>query len=523
MSLRFKSFIIIISFIIVISVFFAVSYYHVFLNYSRDIEGRFAEDSIERINTSLNIEIKDFAFICSSFSDWIKTFDFINNPNAKYINDNLKKSDYENFGFDFVAIADLDGNIIYADSYDYLLKLGLKSIIRNIFNNNTIKEASRNIEEVSGIINIKDEAYIISFNTVKKNKDSINPNGYFIAGRNIKNSNIFKVKYDPDYLSFSLFADENKATDFNEIRAEVLLDDLAIRQETELKGLHSYHLVRDISGKPSILLTLYQKSNISDISRKTTIFIIYTSFAVIIILISVFILVFEKFVVSKIAKLNENINMFISGNKYDLSLFDKRNISKTDDEIDNLSGNVQKILRMINYRYSSEKIYTGIANDFLKIDYEKSKIISFINSSLEKIGSFTGADRAFIGLIDECMETASAIYEWNAFGIEPLNDKFSTYPFENIKSILDILPEEGVSHLKSADEFNDTQHEVMKLFKYLNVKSFIAVNLYKNNENQTAFLFINTDIEEKLWHDEEIELLKNSASIFSKALYLIHK
>ena len=137
MTLRFKSFVIAISFIIVLSVFFSVSYYYVFLSYSRDVEARFAEDSIERIYTSLNLEIKDFTYICSSYSDWVRTYNFVENPDSEYINENLKESDFENFGFNFVAIADLQGNVLYADSYNYLLKLGLKSIIRKIFNNNS--------------------------------------------------------------------------------------------------------------------------------------------------------------------------------------------------------------------------------------------------------------------------------------------------------------------------------------------------------------------------------------------------
>jgi sensor domain CHASE-containing protein len=523
MSLRFKSFVIIISFIIALSVFFTANYYYVLLNYSRDIEERFAEDSIERINTSLNIEIEDFAFKCSSFSDWVKTF--INSPNKKYINNNLKEFDYENCGFSFVAIADLKGDIIYADSYDYPLKAGLKSTIRDIFNNNVIKEAAKNLEAVSGIINIGDEVCIISFNTIMGNKDSAGPSGYFIAGRNIENANIFKVKYGSDHLSFSLFADDARSSYFNEIRAEVLLDDLAIRQDDELRGLHSYHLVRDISGKPSILLTLYQQSNIFDISRKATIFIIYTSIAVIIVLISVFILIFEKLIVSKVTKLNEDINMFMSGSRYEQDQPGRKNINKTDDEIDKLGENVQKVLGIINYRYSAEKLFTGMINEFLKMDYKNENIISFINTSLGKIGGFTGADRAFIMIKDDRMETISIKYEWDAYGIEPLIDKFSKYPTDNIKPISDILQETDVFFTKpfDFDESADNQDGEMKLFADLNVKSCIVAGLDKTLVNPTGFLFISTAIEEKLWYNEEVDLLKNSAVLFSRAISLIDK
>jgi sensor domain CHASE-containing protein len=523
MSLRFKSFVIIISFIAVLSIFFSISYYYVFLNYSEDIEARFAEDSIERISTSLNIEVKDFAYICSSFSNWIKTYNFVSRPDPKYIKDNLKKSDYENFGFSFVAITDLKGKIIYTDSYDYLLRIGLESTVRDIFDNYTINDAARNLKEISGILKIKDEVYIIYFNTVKENKDSSAPNGYFLAGKNIKNANIFKVKYDPDYLIFSLFADDNKIPDFNEIRAEVLLNNMTVRQDEELKGWRSYSLVRDISEKPIILLTLYQQSNIFDISRKAIIFIIYTSVAVIFILIAVFILLFEKLVISKIAKLNENISMFISGNEHDLTLFDTKIFdNKTDDEIDKLSSNIQKMLRTINYRYSIEKHLTGITNDFLKVDNNVSKIVSFINASLGKIASFTGADRAFIAILDEKEKTVSISYEWDADKIEPMIDKLRNFPVENIKWVLDNLQKNDVYYMKSYDEFTDNQYETLKLIKDLNVKSLIAVKICDINEKLIGFIGINTAIEEKFWHDDEIEFLKNSAAIFSKAILIVN-
>ncbi len=311
MTLRFKSFVIAVSFIIILSVFFIVSYYFVFLSYSRNVEARFAEDSIERIHTSLNLEIKDFAYICSSYSDWIRTYKFVENPDFEYIEENLKESDFENFGFDFIAITDLKGNVLYADSYNYLLKLGLKSIIRKIFNHSKIKETAANLEETSGIIKIKNEAYIISFNTVKKYRDAPNPNGYFIAGKKLKNANIFKVRYDPDYLNFSLFEENSSVPDFNEIRSEILLNNMVVRQDSSSKELHVYFLIKDVSDKPTLLLTLYQKSDVSDISHKTTIFIIYTS-VVIFILISIFILIFERYVIKKIARLNKNIEIFLS-------------------------------------------------------------------------------------------------------------------------------------------------------------------------------------------------------------------
>jgi len=47
--------------------------------------------------------------------------------------------------------------------------------------------------------------------------------------------------------------------------------------------------------------------------------------------------------------------------------------------------------------------------------------------------------------------------------------------------------------------------------------------LDKTLVNPTGFLFISTAIEEKLWHNEEINLLKNSSALFSRAVALINK
>jgi len=102
-------------------------------------------------------------------------------------------------------------------------------------------------------------------------------------------------------------------------------------------------------------------------------------------------------------------------------------------------------------------------------------------------------------------------------------DKFSNYPIENIKWILDMLQEDEVFSMKSCEELIDNQYGALKLFKDLNVKSGIAVNICDSNKNSIGFLGINTAIEEKLWHDEEIGLLRNSAAIFFKALSLINK
>ena len=167
-------------------------------------------------------------------------------------------------------------------------------------------------------------------------------------------------------------------------------------------------------------------------------------------------------------------------------------------------------------------MFTDITHSFLRTGNKTSEIISFINLSLEKIGSFTGADRAFIGIIDKVGKKAFIKYEWVASGIEPMTERFDKYSFNNIMWIVNRLQKDGISYIKSAEEADDNKNEILEFFRDLNIKSNILVNLHHGNENFTGFMGINTAIEEKIWHDEEIKLIKNSADVYSKAISLIN-
>jgi sensor domain CHASE-containing protein len=497
-----------------------ISYYYVFFNCSKEIESRFARDNIQRINNSLDIEINDFAFACSRLANDIKKSDFDYSPVLIHTKDDLNKSELNALGFSFVGVTDLNKNIIYSDSYEYPLGTNPKELISRILDNNTIKEAFKYKEEIKGIIKIKQEIYIISMNSIEKKENNLNiGDGYFIAGKNIKNSNIFDVSYEPDHLNYLLFTEDYDYPGFDEIRSEAILKDIAIISDKESKGIYAYRLVRDISNQPVILLTLYQHTDIFDIGKKAAIIIIYISLIVVFILISLFILVFEKIVISKITKLNDNVSMVLAKDKCSNNPDAKRiSYHKTDDEIDNLNNNIQDMLRLINYRYSTEKLSKEIMNDFLNCKRDAKNLTIFLNNSLERIGSFVGADRAFIGVISKDKKTATKIYEWDASGIESTIDKCIKYPIKKIKWIIDILEKEGVFIMKSNDELFEKQLAVFKLFDNLSVKSNIIVSIYDDNKKLAGFIGINTAIEEKIWNDEDISLLKNIAIIFSKAI-----
>ncbi len=197
-------------------------------------------------------------------------------------------------------------------------------------------------------------------------------------------------------------------------------------------------------------------------------------------------------------------------------------MSATDDEIENLGRNVQKVLEKINYHYSKERLLTKIAKNFLKHDVQSFKAGPFIKDTLENVGGFIGADQVFILISDKKAKISCFKYRWNAAGIkDPLTEP-DNFPIEKFKLLSDAINKEGIFLINSRDELDDKQKEIQKLFEVLNVKSTIAVSIFKNSKSE-GILSACTLIEEKKWHKEEAELMKNTAYFIFWALSLINR
>ena len=107
MSLRYKSLILITCFVLILFFVFLLFSYFIFANYVKKNEERYALENVQRVKNIIEKEINDFDSFSKGFASLDQTYSFVNSPNQKYIEDNLKESDFNYFNLSFIIFTDL--------------------------------------------------------------------------------------------------------------------------------------------------------------------------------------------------------------------------------------------------------------------------------------------------------------------------------------------------------------------------------------------------------------------------------
>lgn len=510
MSLRYKSLIMITFFVLILFFAFLLFSYFIFANSIKKNEERYALDNIQRVKNIIEREINEFDLFSKGFAFWDQSYSFVNSPNQKYINDNLKESDFNYSNLSFIMFTDLNGNEIFSKNYCFKNESYSNNFLKKLLENQKIKETFKNKSEIRGVFGFNGNEFIISVNPVYDNFKTEPSNGFLITGREFDKIGLFKVRLNPNSSTYELFANTQNNPVDNKIKSNLILLNQLVAFNKERSEFISYLLIRNIANQPEIILKIVQSSEIFKLSREAIILYAAVSVIVVFILISLFLIFFERFVISKIIRLNENVGLMTVNKRFNLNNGLKPENFKSGDEIDNLNINIYKLLSIISYRNNLENLVIGVFNEYLRLTEKNAD--DFANDTLKKVGSFSGSDRVTILLFSKSNDNAAVFYDWYAPGIEPSIEKYKSIPVKDIEWLYNIIKTEGKFYMGSLKDLPENQKKLREFLISATTKSFLSIAMIFEN-NLTGFIKFDTVLEEKKWSSEDVELLKTITGI----------
>ncbi|MHB1346869.1 MAG: CHASE4 domain-containing protein [Candidatus Humimicrobiaceae bacterium] len=515
MSLRYKSLIIITSIVMVLLLILLLFSHFIFTNFTKKNEEKFALENTQRVKNIIEREIAEFDFFSKGFAFWDLTYDFIDNPNKKYIDDNLKETDFNYFNLSFMIFTDLDGKEIYSKSYSFKDDSSFKILIKKILENHKIKETLEERSEIKGVFGSDGNEFIISVNPVYDNFKAEPLNGFLIAGREFDKIGLFKVKLNPNSSTYEVFSNKDSNSIDSKIKSSLILNNQLLTFNKERSELISYILLRNIGNQPEIVLKIVQSSEIFNLSKKAIILFATCSLIAIFILISIFIFLFERFVISKIVKLNENVGLLTANKRFNLNNSIRPDQLKSGDEIDALNINILKLLSVISHRNSLENLVIGVFNEYLRLNENNAD--DFIYETIKKTGSFSGSDRAGILLFSKNSNNAELFYFWYAPGTETFSEKHKRISLKKIEPMYDQIKTDGKYCLNSLKDLSEDQKKFKEFLISSETKSVLSIGmLYENN--LIGLIKFDAIVEEKKWNTEDTVLLKTLTGILACAI-----
>ncbi|WP_211531330.1 PAS domain S-box protein [Methanocalculus chunghsingensis] len=167
----------------------------------------------------------------------------------------------------------------------------------------------------------------------------------------------------------------------------------------------------------------------------------------------------------------------------------------------------------IEYRLRFERVVADISSLFL---YADSFDIA-ANQALSEIGSFTNASRAYLFLFSHERQAADNTHEWCADGISPQKEHLQDLPISNFTWWMERLKGDGHFGINSVASLQDEAAAEREILAAQDIESLIVHSIIIGGEI-AGFIGLDNNLSIREWGEEEGDLLRISASLFSGAL-----
>lgn len=169
--------------------------------------------------------------------------------------------------------------------------------------------------------------------------------------------------------------------------------------------------------------------------------------------------------------------------------------------------------KLLESKLEFEKVVSKISSRFVGIyDLEEA-----IKKSLEEIGRFSGADRAYVFIFSENNHSMSNKYEWCADGVSSQIDILQDIPSSSLPWWMKKLNNKEVIHINDVSRLPKEAIAVQKLLEMQNIKSLIVFPIFIRDDLM-AFIGFDNIREIGDWEYENFKLLKIISEIIGNAL-----
>ncbi len=169
----------------------------------------------------------------------------------------------------------------------------------------------------------------------------------------------------------------------------------------------------------------------------------------------------------------------------------------------------------IQKRHKIEEFVTMLSGRFINLDFDE--VDEEIIRSLEEITKFLNVDKSYIILFSRDMSRIESIYEGCGKNFKTTADFLKDLPLKKIPWAIDKFTKGEIINFTRLSDVPSEAYAEKEIWERASIKSLLSIPLILNNR-LIGFLGFNSKKEEKIWKDEDINLLKVVGGIFINIL-----
>ncbi len=354
----------------------------IFLRSFIKLEEKKLGENVERVIHAIEDEISGMENIADDWACWDDTYRFIKDRNEEYIKSNLVDETFPTLKLNLIVYVDKNYNIVFSKAYD-LIRNRSTSMPRGFMDH--IKRGLPLVEkpikgkDISGIITLPDGPLLIVSKPILTSEEKGPSRGALIMAR---------------------FLDEREVEDLSrKLRLSISIKRAKRSQEgiiirpVSSRVIEGSTILKDIYGKPAILLTVSMRRDIYEMGVATTFYVAICLLILGAIFTLVVIFLLEKQVLSRLSFISEKVEEI--GKKRDFSrrleIPGKDELSKLGSSINNMLKELEEAKEELKRERDRERNYLDIV-EVIIIALDQNGIITMVNGKGCRVMGFSCSD-----------------------------------------------------------------------------------------------------------------------------------
>lgn len=176
----------------------------------------------------------------------------------------------------------------------------------------------------------------------------------------------------------------------------------------------------------------------------------------------------------------------------------------------------KRLQEILSKRAEFERLISEISSEFVGLSADR--IDEGIDRALASIGSFSGADRAFVFLFKEGGDIVDTTHEWYTKGVDPRVESLKIRTLNQYPpSLIERIREQEVYHVSDVASLPDEFRLEKEHFQAHNIKSLIVVPL-RLGDRLTGFLALHSLKKNQTWSKDIQVFLRVVGETLSNAI-----
>ena len=285
---------------------------NILLNSFNELEEQNTRQHVERALSALSNDLSSLDATAGDWAAWDDTYAFIEDANDEYVQSNLIDGTFTELRLNLMLFINTSGRVVFGKAFDLHNEEETpvpQSLQKHLSDNDFLLTHPDTESSITGLILLPEDPVLIASQPILTSEDEGPIRGTLIMGRYLDAAEIEQIA-DQTHLSLIMhrFTDPQIPPDFQAAQSSLSEETPILAQPLDEQSIAGYTALRDIYGKPSLMLRVDMPRDIYEQGKDAIAYLILVIVMVGVVCGVVAMWILEKQALSRLTHLSKSVS-----------------------------------------------------------------------------------------------------------------------------------------------------------------------------------------------------------------------